>query len=238
MDRLRLANILQKYRNTLTSYSLQTCIAIAYAGTPCRIFDDGILFDLLQRCSNHSDQLEHLSMIDLEYLSRCLCVLHDYQHMELVNSAAGNLLLALQRRLIDVAKRRFFPSFVRIIRNLTLINAYDIELLANIFRPDFIQHLLRTNMLDLRMFELDGYTRINLKNIFRGDFIPEAELKRLKCNIKHIPNRIENHQHEHLSFYAMEDAIGGLFDKFHIVQAIPWRPLPGTFFPHTSCRVK
>lgn len=237
MDPLILANILKIYRNTLKSYALQTCIAIAYAGAARRIFDDVILFDLLERCSNHSDQLEQLSMIDLEYLSRCLCVLHDYQHMDLVKSAAGQLLNEMKRRLNDVAKRNFFPSFVRIIRNLTLIDTYDIELLANIFRSDFIQHLLKTNMLDLRVYELDGYARINLINIYRGDYIPEAELSKLRWLIKYIPDRIGNHQPKHLSFYAIEDAIGGLFEKYQIKQAIPWRLLPGNFFSHTLCCV-
>lgn len=228
VDPRQLLNILRKCRGRIDSCSLQTCIFIVHAGASVRVFDEVIMTNIHQRCLNNTDQLEELSMADLEYLSRCLCMFNDVNHMETNKLAAFRLLDEIKRRLHDVAHRHFYTNFIRIVRNLTVIDVYNTELLANIMHPDYRNQIhKKSKQLDLPMFELDGYNRINLREIYCGDYLTDTHLEKLRFFIEYIPDRVKRHRKRHLFFYAIEDVIQRLFGKYQIAHAIPWRRLTG-----------
>lgn len=212
----------------MASNSLQTCIFIVNAGASAKIFDDTILTDLTRRCLNQPNELAQLTMIDLEYLSRCLSAYNSGPHQNLITAAAQQLLAEMRRRLDDVAHRNFYSHFIKIIRNLTIINVYDVELLANIFRPDYIRCIhKKSKLLDLPIYELDGFNRVNLKNQYHGDYLTDAYVDKLRFLIEYIPDRVKRHRKRHSFFYAIEDVVERLFGRYQVAHAIPWRRLPG-----------
>lgn len=228
VDPTQFQNILRKCRGRIDSFSLQTCIFIVHSGSSVGVFDEIITTKLLQRCINNTNQLNDLLMTDLEYFSRCLCMFNDIKHVETTKLAGFQLLEEIKPRLIDVGRRHFYYNFIKIVRNLTLIDVYNAEMLANIMHPDYIRQIYKNvKSLDLAMFELDGYNRINLQNVYHGDYLSDAYLDKLRFYTEYIPDRVRRNRSRHSYFYAIEDVIQRIFGRYHIAHAVPWRRLPG-----------
>lgn len=196
---------------------------MANVGIAIRLFDNDIIAHMFERCLNHPDEFSELSMPDLEYLSRVLCTVTHSDRNEL--QKVGHLLLnEIINRLDQVASRGFYAHFANIVRNLTVIDVYNLELMDNIFRPDYIQFIhKKSKQLDLPLYEIDGYNRINLKDIYTGNRLSEKHLDKLCYLINWIPDKA-NRRKKHYEFtFAIEDVIQELFTHYQYAHAIAHR---------------
>lgn len=194
---------------------------MANVGAPIRLFDNDMILNVFKRCLNHPDEFEELSLADLEYLSRIL-TMSSYENVETLRTV-GHLILdeIIENRLDQVAARSVYTHFINIVRNLTMIDVYDLELMNNIFRPDYIKFIHKNSkQIDMQMYEIDGYNRLNLKGIYNGNVLEDEYLDRQCYLIDWIPNREERYRKHNENAYVIEDVVRKLFSycKFaHIV---------------------
>lgn len=194
---------------------------MANVGTPIRLFDHEIILNVFERCLNHPDEFEELSIADLEYLSRIL-TMSNYENPEKIRKV-GHLVLneMINNRLDQVASRSVYTNFINIVRNLTMIDVYDLELMDNLFRPDYIKFVHKNSkQIDMPMYEIDGYNRLNLRGIYNGNHLSDEYLERLRYLIHWIPDRVERYRKQDEHVYAIEEVVQQLFTycKFaHIV---------------------
>lgn len=152
---------------------------MANVGVPIRLFDDVINSIIFKRCLANPDDLKELSMQDLEYLSRLISMVI-YNNENIIQRIGHLLLIEIKTRLDNVAARGFFLNLTNIVRNLTMLNIYDLELLENLFRPDYIKFIYKNcKLIDPQLYEIDGYNRINLKSIYNGNLLPDRYLEKL-----------------------------------------------------------
>lgn len=211
---------------SMENKSLKIGILIANVGLPIRQFDDEMMELVYQRCLEHPDELNNLSMPDLEYLSRILSMYKSRSHAndDVIKNVGFLLLEELKDRLDCVAQRGVYQNFVNIIRNLTNINIYDVELIDNLFRPDYIKRIHKNSkQLDMQMYEIDGFTRINLKDIYKGNRLEDAHLQRMCFLIDWIPDRNKYKKKSHEFVYTIEDVVRNLFEHCRFVHVIPYR---------------
>lgn len=215
-------NISMNLRNSLNGRSLKTCILMANVGVPIRMFDNEIILHVFERCLEQPEELQELSMSHLEYLSRVLS-LSNFDDKDLVKKVGFSVLNELKNRTDLVAQRGIYVNFTNIVRNLTAINVYDLEILENIFRLDYIKFIHKNSkQLDLQLYEIDGYNRINLKNIYKGNHLADIHLEKLCYLMKWIPDRTKYRKNDEFS-YAIEDAVGKYFEYSQYAHAVPHR---------------
>lgn len=221
-------NISRKLHESLQDRSLKMCILVANVGSPVRIFDNEIMSHVFNRCINHPEELHDLYMPDLEYLSRILSMTN-HGNNEL-GKKIGTLILneIINNRLDMIAQRGIFRNFSNIIRNLTMIDVYDLELLNNILSPDYIRLIYkRSKQLDSQIYDIDWYCRINLKNEYKGNLLPQSQVEKLCFLIDWIPDRVNRHKQIHEFNYAIEDVAEKLFTYSQYAHAIPSRKHAG-----------
>lgn len=218
----RWAKISQNLRASIESRSLKTCILLANVGVPVRHFDKEIISHVFKRCLDHPDELQELSMADLEYLSRILCM-SNYENREMITAVGQNLLAELKSRLENVASRGFYANFINIVRNLTMIDVYDLELMDNIFRSDYIKFIHKqSKQVDMQMYEIDGYNRINLKGIYNGNILPDNYLNKMCFLIEWIPDAAKCRKQDAFS-YAIKNTVQSLFTHCRYAHAVAHR---------------
>lgn len=162
-------------------------------------------------------------MPDLEYLSRIIS-LSNYGTIEMTEKMGSIMLEEMKNRLDYVAQRGIYANFVNIVRNLTEINVYDLELMDNIFRPDFIRCIhKKSKKLDMPLYEIDGFNRINLRDIYHGNRLEESHLERTCFFISWIPDRVNRYRKNDLFAYAVEDAVRKYFPHCQYAHAVPYR---------------
>lgn len=219
------ANIMKNLQKSMANKSLKICILIANVGLSIRQFDDAAIELVYNRCLKHSEELSNLSMPDLEYLSRILTLyrIPNHSNSDVIKNVGSLLLEEVKTRLDCVAQRGAYENFANIIRNLTNVNIYDLELIDNFLRPDYIRRIhKKSKQLDIQMYEIDGYTRINLKDIYKGNRLDDACLERVCFLIDWIPNR-NKYKKSHQFMYAIEDVMRKLFAHCQFAHAIPYR---------------
>lgn len=185
---------------------------MANVGVPIRLFDNEIIWNVFKRCIKHPDEFNELSMADLEYLSRILSM-SNYEDKNTVQ-IVGHLLLneIINNRLDHVASRTMYTNFINIIRNLTIIDIYNLEIMNNLFRSDYIKFIhKKSKQIDMQMYEIDGYNRINLKGIYNGNMLPDSYLDKLCYLIEWVPDRVQRYRKQDQFVYAIEDVVRKLF---------------------------
>lgn len=199
-------------------------------GVPIRDFDDEVILSTYKRCLNHPDEFEDLSMSDLEYLSRILSM-SNYHDQEIVRQVGVLLLQEIKNRLLNVASRGFYEHFGNIVRNLTMIDVYDVELMDNLFRPDYIKCIHKhSKQVDMQLYEIDGYNRLNLKDIYNGNTLHDDYLDRLCYLINYVPDRVGRYKKLDEFAYAIEDVVNKLFTYSKYTHAVGHRRHAGRFF--------
>lgn len=217
-------NIVKSLRASLHNRSLKMCILVANVGTSIRLFDNEIVWHVFERCLNHPEELQELSMPDMEYLSRILSM-SNHGDNELLKRV-GTLLLdeIINNRLETVAQKGIFRNFSNIIRNLTMIDVYNLELLENILSPEYIKLIFKNSkQLEMQMYEIDGYCRINLRDIYKGNLLSKSYLDKLCFLINWIPDRVNKYSKSHEFAYSIEDVAKELFTHCQYAHAIPQR---------------
>lgn len=196
---------------------------MANVGLAIRFFERDIIANVFDRCVNHSDDFRELSMPDLEYLSRVLSMYtgSDRDRMRQI----GQLVLdEIANRLDQVASRGFYVHFTNIVRNLTVIDVYNLELIDNLFRPDYIRFIHKNSkQLDLPLYEIDGYSRINLKHIYAGNRLSDIHLEKLRFLINWVPDEKQRHKKHYEFTFVIEDVVQKLFTHFKYAHAIAHR---------------
>lgn len=230
-DAQQIKDIYEWFRGTIETRSLNECVMFINIGAPIELYDEVILAHTFNQCLNDSDQISALSMGTLQILSRALCLTEDPQNMEAARLVGYRLLDEIKRRLDQVTSAYFHVSLISIVRNLTRIDVYDVELMQNLFRKDYLQFIYRkSRKLELPLYEIDGYNRINLKHIYRYDFVPDEYLDNMKYLQDFIPDRVKRFKKRHRFVYAMEDVIGGLFSQYRYAHVLPFHKHAGKVY--------
>lgn len=222
-DSTKWKNIAKNLHSTLHHRSLKTCILMANVGLSIRLFDSDIITNVFDRCLNHPDEFSELSMPDLEYLSRVLSM-YNHSDKDKLHKIGHLLLNEILNRLDQVASRGFYAHFSNIVRNLTVIDVYNLDLMDNIFRPDYIRFIHKNSkQLDLPLYEIDGYNRINLKNIYKGNRLSDIHLAKLCYLINWVPDREKRYKKHYEFTFAIEDTVRKLFTYCQYAHAVAHR---------------
>lgn len=223
----QISSILAKFRDTISTRSLDECIIIANSAAKIDVFDDEIIHHLLTQCRCQSNgELSGLSLVNLECLSQILSSIPDSNQKDAIRAAGYSLLDELKTRLLSIGSKRAHTYFINAIRNLTLIDVYDTKLMENLFDEDFITSIYGKNQaLDSKVYEIDGYNRINLMNVYNGPYLSDNYLDKL-C-FPSVLSRDKTFKMTILSkcIYALKDTSAKLY-----TYSFYRRPLP--FYPH------
>lgn len=216
--------ILDHLKATMETRPLRFGVLMTNIGAPLRVFDKEMMLKIFKRCLDHPNELRHLTMTDIESLTRAISLFYDPSMENMIKDIGYHVLDELKNRLDQIASRTFFSSFIIIIRNLIQIHVYDLELMENIFRPDFIKCIYkRSQQLCLPIYEIDGYNRINLRNIYKGNYLADCYTDKLRFLSEYVPNRINRHKKSELFNYVLEDVISRLFTHYQYAHAVPHR---------------
>lgn len=186
--------------------------------------DAVILRDLLERCTSPANhELSALSNGHLETLSRVLIAAHHCHEPDIVRAAGQAVLSEMTGRLGSIAYRRFFTHFIGVIRNLTVLDVYDLEVMQNLFNPKLISFMYGKQQLpDMQLHEIDGYNRINLKGIYDGPYLADDHLS--KVNLLRTANKVRPLTH---LIDAMKAATKRLFTHVCWGYVLPFYLYPG-----------
>lgn len=221
----QLRNIMLNLSSTISERSMPLCVMIATIGSPVRMFDDEIISHLLQRCVNQPNALNHLSISILELLSR---IIYYYPKSSDASIQLGHLLLEqIVNRLDQITMHTQYPIFMTIIRNLLAQNIYNVELLENIFRSDFLKMMNNSKQLEKTVYEIDGYAKINLKNIFIGHGLTDDYLQRLKYLVEYNPDQVNRFRHSERFIYEIENVIKKHFEYYQFAHGVAHHRYPG-----------
>lgn len=160
--------ISNNFRATFKNRSLKICILMVNVGVPIRMFDDDLNWQVIKRCLDQPNEFKDLTILDLRCLSYILSISIDVDK-EIVKKVGVLILNELINRLDSIASKRFYQNFVDVVRNLTIIDVYNMELFDNLLSPEYIKWIFKgSKKLDMPLYEIDGYCRINLKSIYKG----------------------------------------------------------------------
>lgn len=70
------------------------------------------------------------------------------------------------------------------------------------------------------MYEIDGYCRINLKNIYCGNLLSEEYLGKFKFFGTHTPDQVNRPKVSEAFVYETENVIKHLFNNYQYAHAI------------------
>lgn len=181
--------------------------------------------------SNDSTSLHELRMGAIENISRMLAHSENAELTELRTPVANRILDELKRRSHQFTSRLFYEKMVIIIRNLTMVDAYDIEFMENLFRSDYFEYMHTKNARhQLQLFEIDGYNRINLRQFYHGNYLPDKYLKNVKYLQDFIPDRAKRFHKRHQFCYAMEDIISRHFSHYQFAHVLPFCKNAGNLY--------
>lgn len=214
----QLQTVMKKLFRTLDQKSIYTCALVASMGTPVSVFDEGSIAMLFQRCLNQPDMLCKLNLPVLEKISR---IIYIYPENSDLSTKLGNLILEqMKNRLEFIADPLYYAASMNIIRNLLTHDIYDLELLDNILRPDFIKKMNSSKQLYISIYEIDAYTRINLKEIHNGNQLSDDYLAKMKYIIRYAPNQVNNFKKAETKIYSIENVIKKYFEHYKFAHAL------------------
>lgn len=217
------------FRSTIATRSLGDCVTILNAAVQYDLLDAIILNQLLERCTNPANptELSELSNGNLEMLSRILVSAAHSHQPETVQAAGQALLNELRNRLISIGYRRFFTNFIGAIRNLTLLDVYDLEIMTNLFNPEFLRFVYGKQPPDLQLYEIDGYNRINLKGIYSGPYLSDDYLEKVNLLYTIKSGKINRLAQLVTLIDAMKVAVSQLFEHTWWGYLLPFHLYPG-----------
>lgn len=219
---------MKQLSTTIANRSFRLCLMTANMGALVRTFDDELISYFFQRCLNRPDEISQLSMYDLELLSKFIKVYP--KNAEYRTKVGHQLLDELKDRADSVANQTFHVHFIKIIRNLIVRNIYDFELLDNLFRSDYIKLMYRKKkQLDGALYEIDGYTRINLKDIYFGNRLSDDDLDKFKHFGTYIPDQINKPKRSETYTYKIEEIVGKLFKHYKYAHAVGHHRAAGNY---------
>lgn len=222
-DREALKAFSIKLRHTMHNRSLATCIYVAQVGIYQHIGDDEIITYVLHR-ANASD-LHTLSLNDLERLANIIGNYNITTESATETKVGESILKELRLRLDKVSYPNLHSNFANIMEYLSLKDIYDIELLENILRPDYLKFIYKRNVeVHPALYFLDGFARINLNGIYNG---PLLSTKRWHVFAKYSHHRMPNAGRSYPR--AVEETISNIFKHYNCAHALPSYRSAGNF---------
>lgn len=220
-----------KLFKTISKRSTRECVLIADLGSYVSLSNNEIIEYTLNRCVNEPNALETFVASDLERLSRIIGMMN-FTSESGIEMAAGKVLLQeLRNRIEHIAGYRYHQTFVRIQGNLNQVDIYDVELMENMLRSDYIHfHYARSKQLPIYIYMLDAYARLNLAGIYKGDLLSDVHLKKLGSYLSdYFPNEITNFKRHSLYLIDVANHVEKLFQHFTYAHAVSHYRKPDIF---------
>lgn len=224
-ERNQLQTIMKSMSRTLDEKSIHTCALVATMGTSVRVFNDESISILFQRLLNQPDMLCKLNLSTLQKVSRIIDL---YPRNADMLTKVGNLILnEMKNRLESIVDPLGYSASMNIIRNMLTHHIYDLELLDNILRSDFIRKMNYSKQLNLSIYEIDAYTRINLKDIYNGNQLTDDYLARIKYLTEFAPDQVNNFKKSETHIYTIENVIRKYFEHYKFDHALAHHKFAG-----------
>lgn len=189
-----------------------------------RICNEELIEYTLQRCLNQPEIFSTLTILEFEQLSEILGLFNFTTKSHIAMSIANGILDQLRNRLSKITYQSFHTHCIQILHYLSLINVYDVDIIDNIFHPDFMFFMHKRNkILDPELLYLDGYARINLNGIYAGHLLDNSYLEKMgEFQTNYVPDR-ENQLKKTDDFVIeVENTISNLFKYYNYANATPY----------------
>lgn len=114
-------------------------------------------------------------------------------------------------------------NMVTIMCHLLRLGIYNMELIDNILRPDYIKLLYgRNKVLPVEIFLINGFTQINLKNIYSGNRLDKSYTQIMgKYMTDFIPDRNDSKRSRHTDFIlSIEYCVEKLYKHYRYANAV------------------
>lgn len=176
----QIAELQKKLQKSMSKRSIRTCIYIADLGSFLQLSNTEITEYALSRCMSKPDALKSFIHEDLERLSRIIGYMNLTTASGIENDVGNAILQELQNRIDEITSHRFHHRFIRIQSILSMKDIYDLELLTNTLRKDYIRLIyFCSKQLSVEMYKLDVYARLNLATVYTGDLLTDGHLEKM-----------------------------------------------------------
>lgn len=204
-----LMNVIQKFGNTIEKRHISTALLILNSGMNMRVCDSESTEKVLRKCIETKNSFENMSLNDLVTLSRIIGEMNFQTESKIEESVGHQLLRELRNRIHLAASYNAYQKITKILKNLSMINMYDLELIENFLRPDVIKFIYkRNNILSEELFNLDSFARINLASIYTGPYLDEKYRSNMgKYLTSYIPEEKYSKQRKDNFFLEVEKAV-------------------------------
>lgn len=177
---------------------------------------------MLQRFIDDPNSLKQLKIVDISCLAEVLGIfVRDKPH--------PNELILGERILNEVCENwvhnMCYPSthinVASIVTHLMSREIYNLELIDNILRPDYIKVIYGKNkVLDREMYLINGFARINLNGVYNGNLLDESYMKIMgKFRTEYIPD--DKTPKRSLEFViAAQNSVQTLFKHYRFANAV------------------
>lgn len=219
---------MRKLSEIIGGKTIRIRLLAANVGSPIGEFNRELVDHIFQRCLEQPDEMSFLPMCDLLQLSRLVNI---YPGVFGIRKKVGHAILnEIKNRLHMVTYPEFHVHFIKIMRYLIVINVYDFDLLDNCFRPDYLDFMYKQKkQLNGALYEIDGCTRIHLKDSYRGNRLSDDYLGRFKYLGTYIPDQVNRFKNSEVFTYKIENVIRRLFTHYQYAHAISHHRHAGKF---------
>lgn len=202
--------------------SLQTCVVIADLGSFLQFVNAEIFEYTLQRCMSESNALASFRNSELEQLSRMIGMLNFTSESDIDIVVGKAILQELRNRVDQIVNQKFHQQLIKIQANLTMKDIYDLEMLQNTLRTDYIRFIYRgAKKLPANIYTLDAYARINLANTYKGETLPDTHLQKLgKFLTNYFPGDAPDGKFPQQDMADTAKCVQNLFKHFTYAHAI------------------
>lgn len=164
----------------MTNRSARTWIGIASLGITFQYANAKICEYTLNRCMSEPNAFKSFRTNDLERLSKLVGKLSFTSETGIEITVGKAILRELRNYADQIINIGFHQQFIYIQWNLTTKDIYDLELLENTLRKDYVLRMYgRRTQLVIPMYSLDTYARLNLATIYKGDLLSDVHLEKM-----------------------------------------------------------
>lgn len=211
------------------------CIDIVYIGNSQRICDTDLTEYVYRRLLNESS-FQHLSISEMMQLSHLLGNFHNAAEARVEKLVGDGIISEIRNRLMSVTGRGFYLHLIETLQYLSYRDIYDIELLENLLRQDFVTHMYgKLTLLDHQLYFLNNYAILNLREIYSGPQLDDIYIKKMgKFLTNYVPDKKKSPKREHF-ILEVEDIVADIFKHYQYANAISHRKFTGKFVWKTWC---
>lgn len=211
-----------KLQKSLPQRSVRTCLTVADLGISLQSSDDEITEYALNRLMAEPNIIETFNHYELEALSRLIGSSNFSSASGIEINAGKALLQELRNRIDEWHNHGFHRHLIKIQANLTMKDIYDVELLENTLRSDYIRLIYyRSKQLVADIYSLDVYARLNLASVYNGDLLTEVHLEKLgKFLTDYFPTEQRGRKPGSLFLEEVATCVASIFNHFTYAHAV------------------